>query len=162
MECGSHGFLFLGYFWRVYEQRPGRNRKYKLLCWGQKYKVMSKLFKDFFFLILTWGCSLILKRERERVCVWGGKGERHINWLLLIHAPTGYWTCNLDMCPVWELDPQPFSVCDDAPTNGATPARVRPYNSYLQNRISSMLQMKVPVSHLTPGILPNPIRVPNL
>lgn len=57
--------------------------KYRLLCRGQKYKVMSKLFKDF-------------------------------------------------IIPTFKI------------------------------RISSTLQMKVPVPHLIPGILPNPVRVPKL
>lgn len=57
--------------------------KYRLLFCGQKYKVMSKLFKDF-------------------------------------------------IIPTFKI------------------------------RISSTPQMKVPVPHLTPGVLPNPVRVPNL
>lgn len=39
------------------------------------------------------------------------------------------------------------------------------YDAYLQKlkiRISSTLQVKVPVPHLTLRLLPNPVRVPNL
>ena len=34
------------------------------------------------------------------------------DWLV-----TGDWTCNLGMCPHWELNPQPFHLWDDNPTN---------------------------------------------
>ncbi|KAF6123874.1 dynactin subunit 5 [Phyllostomus discolor] len=32
-------------------------------------------------------------------------------------TPTGDRTHNLVMCPDWELNPQPFGLWDDAPTN---------------------------------------------
>ena len=50
-------------------------------------------------------------RERER---WG-EGERH--QLPPIHALTGDQTCNLGMCPDWELNPQHFGVQGNASTN---------------------------------------------
>ena len=59
--------------------------------------------------------------QRERGV--GGERERNINWLPPICALTGDWTCNLDMCPDRELNPQPFGVWDDAPTSWATLAR---------------------------------------
>ena len=59
--------------------------------------------------------------ERERV---GGEREKHqcernIDWLPPICAPTGDWTCNWGMSPDQELDQQPFSAQNDAPTNWA-------------------------------------------
>ena len=40
-----------------------------------------------------------------------------INWLPLICALTWDQTCNPGMCPDQELNPQPFSLWDNAPTN---------------------------------------------
>ena len=52
-------------------------------------------------------------REKEReILMW----DRNIDWLLPIHTPTGNWTCNLSMCPDWELNSHPFGVRDDTPT----------------------------------------------
>ena len=36
---------------------------------------------------------------------------------LLICTPTGDQTCNLGMCPGWELNLQPFGLYDNTPTN---------------------------------------------
>ena len=53
--------------------------------------------------------SLLLEREK------GGKGERDIDvrekhqlGCLLMHALTRNQTCNPDMCPDWEMNPQPL------------------------------------------------------
>ena len=48
-----------------------------------------------------------------------GRGvEKNIYQLPPIHTSTGDQTHNLDMCPDWEFDPQPFGVQDNTPTNG--------------------------------------------
>ena len=47
-------------------------------------------------------------REREEV------RERNMR------VPKGDQTCNLDMCPEWGSNPQPFDVWDSFPTNWAT------------------------------------------
>ena len=49
------------------------------------------------------------------------RGERNIDWLPFVHAPTREKTYNLGMCPDLESNPQPFSLWDDAPTNWAIP-----------------------------------------
>ena len=61
---------------------------------------------------------LILQRGRGR----GGERkkemrERNIDWLPHVYTLTRDGTCKLGMCPDWELNPQPFGVWDDAPTN---------------------------------------------
>ena len=64
-------------------------------------------------------CLLILEREegREReTAMW----ERNINRMPPIHAPTGYWTHNLGMCPDRKLILQSFGAWDDSPTNWPT------------------------------------------
>lgn len=50
--------------------------------------------------------------------------EKNSNWLPPAHAPTGDWPRNLGMCPDRELNGPPFGAQEDAPTKGATPARV--------------------------------------
>ena len=55
-----------------------------------------------------------MERERER------ENEGNIDQLPHKCIPTRDWTCNLRICPDWELNPQPFSVLDDAPTSWAT------------------------------------------
>ena len=65
-------------------------------------------------------CLLILERKRgrerekeKRPC------EKH--WLVAAYTPqTGDQTRNLGMCPDQGLNPQPFGVQDDAPTNRVT------------------------------------------
>ena len=44
---------------------------------------------------------------------------RSIHQLPLVCALAGDQTCNLVMCPDWELDPRPFGVWEDAPTDWA-------------------------------------------
>ena len=56
---------------------------------------------------------LILERE--------GAHERETSILVASRiCPTEAGTSNLGMCPDWELNPQPFAVWDDAPTNSVT------------------------------------------
>ena len=40
-------------------------------------------------------------------------------------TPTRDWNHNLDMCPDWESNPQPFSLPGDTPTHWATLARAK-------------------------------------
>ena len=54
-------------------------------------------------------------RERE-TSMW----ERNINWLPPVYTLTRDRTHNLGVCPDQELNPQPFGVWEDAPTNWAT------------------------------------------
>ena len=58
--------------------------------------------------------------------------ERHMDRSPPVHIPTGDQTCNLDMCPDWELKPQTLGLWEEAPAIWATPARV---NSALPNII---------------------------
>ena len=51
------------------------------------------------------------ERRKER--------ERNIDWLLSIYTPTRDQTCNPDVCPDQELNPQPLGVWDHTPTNCA-------------------------------------------
>ena len=66
--------------------------------------------------------SLILERE-EGVGEGGRETERergrqrNIDWLPPVHALTGDQTCNLGLCADRKLNPQPFRVQDDPPTN---------------------------------------------
>lgn len=47
-------------------------------CWGQKYKVMSKLFKDFFFFNSHLRMFIDFKeRKGKSMCVRGEGGETH-------------------------------------------------------------------------------------
>ena len=83
----------------------------------------------FFFFSHPRTCLLILERgegkEKEREINIIVRGN--INWLPLIYSPTRDQTCNLVMCPNQKLNPQPFSLWDDAPTNWATLARTMTY-----------------------------------
>ena len=70
--------------------------------------------------------TLTDSRERGREGERGREtsmAERNMDWLPLIWTPTWDRTWNLGMCPDWELNPWPFGLRDDAPTNWATPAR---------------------------------------
>ena len=70
---------------------------------------------------------LHLRTFRER-----GRGlgrERNIDRLPLTCAPSKDQTHNLDMCPDWELNPRPFKLPDDVPTNRATRARAFSFHS---------------------------------
>ena len=60
-----------------------------------------------YLLILDWG-----RREGERNIYM-----RNNDRLLPVCALAGNQTRNLGMCPDWELNPQPFCVWDDVPTN---------------------------------------------
>ena len=44
------------------------------------------------------------------------EGKRNINRLPLVRAPIGDQTCNLGMYPDGELNPRPFGLQDDAPS----------------------------------------------
>ena len=82
-------------------------------------------------------CSLLLEREEGRqrkTSMW----ERSFDSLLPIRAWTSSWTRNLAMCPDWELNPQPFGVWVDAPTNWATLTRAYYINSF---DLTSFLKM---------------------
>ena len=72
---------------------------------------------------------LILEREE------GVEGEReresNIDWLPPGGALTRDGTHNLGMYPDLGLNPQPFSVQDDAPTNAATPPGLHPILKYI-------------------------------
>ena len=57
-------------------------------------------------------------REREI-----SMGERNINQLPPVWAPTGDQTHSLGVCPDWESNPQHFGAWEDASTNPAIPAR---------------------------------------
>ena len=61
--------------------------------------------------LLVLGREEGIERERKR----GREREREI-----VCATTGDWTHNLGMCPDWRLNPQPFGVWEDAPTNWST------------------------------------------
>ena len=52
------------------------------------------------------------ERERKKIDV----GEKH-DQLPLICALMGDGTCNLGMCPDWELNPRPYSLLDVAPAS---------------------------------------------
>ena len=56
---------------------------------------------------------LIDFRERGRE----GERRRNIDWLPLVYTSTGDQTCNPDMCPEWESNPQPFGLPDSIPIN---------------------------------------------
>lgn len=60
------------------------------------------------------------RRERER-----NKRETSI------HALIKDQICKLDMCPDWELNPQPFGVQDDTPTIGNKQPGLRAYFYYI-------------------------------
>ena len=63
-------------------------------------------------------CVLFIFNPHLRTPVEGKGGKRGgNNWLTLLQALTGYGTCSPDMCPDQELNPQPFSLLDDAPTD---------------------------------------------
>ena len=67
------------------------------------------------FIIFSWGHDF---REGER----GGEREKHR--LVASHRhPTRDQTHNLAVCPDQELNPRPFGLQDDTPTNWATSAR---------------------------------------
>ena len=66
--------------------------------------------EDMFLLISERG----KEKERETL-MW----ERNIDQLPPMRALTGDQTCNLGMCPDWELNLQPFGVWDNNPTNWA-------------------------------------------
>ena len=59
------------------------------------------------------------ERERERNI---SVREKHRS-VPPIQAPTKDQTCNPGVCPDWESKPQPFGAWNDAPANGAIPAR---------------------------------------
>ena len=46
--------------------------------------------------------------------------ERNIDRLPPTHTPSRDQNCYLGMCPDWELNPSPFGVRDDTPTNWVT------------------------------------------
>ena len=100
------------------------------------WKVSFSLFSFFlYFYLHLKTCLLILERGRE------GERTRNINMrnidrLPLVHAPTGDQTCNLGMCPDQELNLQPSSLQDDAPTNWARPTRMWVY--FLYQKISEI------------------------
>ena len=66
---------------------------------------------------------MILEREQKQGWEEWGRGwetsmqERHIDWLPLVH------TLAEDQTRIWESNPPPFGLLDDAPTGGATVAR---------------------------------------
>ena len=62
-------------------------------------------------------------RESE-TSMWEGD----IDWLLPLRTMTWDRTCDLGMCPDWELNPQPFGAMDDAPISWATPPK--PYVTF--------------------------------
>ena len=65
-------------------------------------------FTSHFFLIPTQGCLIDL-RERERNT---NVREKHLS----VDQEMNH---NLDMCPEWKLNSQPFGVWDNGPTNWA-------------------------------------------
>ena len=56
------------------------------------------------------------ERERER--------GRHISHFPTVRTPTENQTCNLGMCPDWELNPQPFWCVRRCSNQLSDPARV--------------------------------------
>ena len=62
---------------------------------------------------------LILEREEGRQKEKERERDRQtdIDQLPPVCAPMGGQTHNLGMCPEWELNPQPFRVWDNIPTN---------------------------------------------
>ena len=72
--------------------------------------------------------SLLRERKRERETQRGRnegrKGGKH-QYALLVRAPTGDGTHNLCMFPDQKLNPQPFGLWGNAPTNSASPARAK-------------------------------------
>ena len=96
---------------------------------------MWSLFLKCFYPHLRTFFSLLWERERESERHWCER-ETSIGWLLLC-ATTRDWTCNLGMCSDWQLNPWPFSLQEDAPTNWATPARAM--ISILKNNIRKPL-----------------------
>ena len=70
---------------------------------------LLKAWKTFF--ILTWGHAywfLERGKARER------EGERNIDRLPLVYAPTRDHTCNLGMCPDWESNLRSFGLQGNA------------------------------------------------
>ena len=70
----------------------------------------------FFFLIFTQGYVYWLGGRERETLVW----ERNIDWLPPECVSVGDGNCNLGMCPHQELNPEPFDVQDNAPTNWPT------------------------------------------
>ena len=62
-----------------------------------------------------------LEREEEGDCGGERQTDRHRckreTSIASQKCPTGDGTCNLGMCPDWELNLQPFGVQNNAPTN---------------------------------------------
>ena len=75
-------------------------------------------------------CLWILERAEERERNIDG---RNINWLRTHSLQLGL-NCNPGMGPDQELDPRPFGLRDDAPTNGAT----RPGPSLFLREVSKL------------------------
>ena len=84
-----------------------------------------------FILFIFKVCLLILKRKKRRG--WERERERSKHWLPPIHSLMGCRTCDLGMCPDWDLNPSFFGLWDKAPTNWATLARaVHPFQKALR------------------------------
>ena len=86
--------------------------EYKYLCYKWiKVEYLSHLLQgELYFFFLNPHpkiCLLILERGRKR------EKERNIDWLPLVHAPTGDQTCNLGMFLYQELNPQPLGLLED-------------------------------------------------
>ena len=69
---------------------------------GSTSSAFPFLFKDFVYLLLEREGERQRGRERS-AC------KRYIYWLPLTRPQLGYLTCNLGMCPDWELNWQSFS-----------------------------------------------------
>ena len=63
--------------------------------------------------------------------------EGNMNWLHIIHAPTGDQTHNPSMCPDLELNQQPFTLGDDA-----QPTDPRQLGQHLINFINHIFQLE--------------------
>ena len=90
-----------------------------------KSPVYSLIFYFYLFIfILTWRFFIAFRErgsgeeKRETDCF---ERETSIG-CLLVRTLTRDQTCNLGMCPNWELNLLPFCLWDDAPNNWATPA----------------------------------------
>ena len=87
-------------------------------CVGFDCRRLAKVFSSFFFFLNPHPriCLLILEWEEGR--------ENNIDWLPLVCALTGDWTCNIGICPDLGLNPQPFWCMGQRSNQLRHPARV--------------------------------------